>query len=130
MDFFRASARSIFMLSHLTAIQSYFYPVSKTSNFNINIIPMNFPLRKGSLWVILLYRLFQGGYLSGTILEISLRVGISVIPLNVPPRRVLSDHSSQFTLTKSPGGNLSIIKLRGMLGLFSQSLRNDSLQNW
>ena len=67
--------------------------------------------------IILLYRLFQGGYLSRTILEISLRVGISVIPLNVPPRCVLSDHSSQFTLTKSPGGNLSIRKLRGKSGL-------------
>ena len=32
------------MLSNLTAIQSYFYPVSKKSNFNINIIPMRFPL--------------------------------------------------------------------------------------
>ena len=29
----RASDKSIFMLSNLTAIQSYFYPVSKTSNF-------------------------------------------------------------------------------------------------
>ena len=36
----RASGRSIFMLSNLTAIQSYFYPVSKTSNFNVNIIPI------------------------------------------------------------------------------------------
>ena len=88
------------------------------------------PLEKGKLIDYFLHRLFQGGYLSGTILEISLRVGISVIPLNVPPRHVLSDHSSQFMLTKSPGGGLSIRKLRGMLGLFSQSLRNNSSQSW
>ena len=35
---------------------------------------MNFPLRRGSSLIILLHRLFRGGYLSGTILEISLRV--------------------------------------------------------
>ena len=81
--------------------------------------------------ITLLHRLFQGGYLSWTIPEISLRVGISVIPLNAPPLHVLSDHSSQFMLRKSPGGwALSIRKLRGMLGLFSQSLRNDSSQSW
>ena len=48
----RASGMSIFELSNLTAILSYIYPVSKASNFNINIIPMNFPLRREVHWLL------------------------------------------------------------------------------
>ena len=44
------------MLSNLTAIQSNFYPVSKTSNFQhqkkVAIIPMNFPWKGGSSMII------------------------------------------------------------------------------
>ena len=74
------------MLTNLTAIQSY---------------SIQYP-RHPILILIFYQRLFQGTSLSGivTILEINLRVGVSIISLNVLPSFSVYAHKESISLLK------------------------------